>query len=78
MGTAVDMRRLAEDVLPCHWEIADSRFIFERSPEYELLARVSQDAQWANRVEVTILTGYRFMDGVTVFLGDIRATVRFE
>ena len=78
IGTAVDLRRLAEDVLPCHWEIEESGFIFNRSPEYELLARVGQYTQGANRVEVNILTGYCFMDGVTVFLGDIRATVRFQ
>ena len=32
----VDLRRLAKDVLPCHYEIEDIGVIFERTPEVPL------------------------------------------
>ena len=78
VDTTVDLERLAEDILTCHWD-TNSGWLFSRAPEYEMLAHLSLTGPSAtDRADIQILLGYRFMDGVKELLGDIRATVFFR
>ena len=78
VDTTVDLERLAEDILTCYWD-TNSGWLLSRAPEYEILAHLSLTGPSAtDREDIQILLGYRFMDGVTEFLGDIRATVFFR